>query len=159
MIPQNKEEQVDVENSSELEDVVHKVAKMSEHDRQIIFQELEIYQGDLPHPKILEGYNNLYPDAAKRIIENGIKESEHRRRIEDEFLKKQFSERKRGQWLGFILAIFILSIGGLLISMGHTIIGSIFSGVTTLGLIGMFAGSNSTDNNKNKNNDKADKKD
>ena len=65
----------------EIDNLVDKVEKLPDEERQVVLERLEIYQGDLPHPDILEGYNRLYPDAAKRIIENGIAESEHRRKM------------------------------------------------------------------------------
>lgn len=126
----------------ELDKVVQTVEQLDPRQRKIVYQKLEIYQGELPHPKILKGYNELYPDAAKMIITNGINESEHRRKMEEQYLTAQVKERRLGQWLGFILAIVIVCVGAYLIATGHTVAGSILSGVTALGLIGLFTGSN-----------------
>ena len=57
-------------NELEIEEIVEEVEKLPHEKRQVVLQKLEIYQGDLPHPDILKGYNSLYPDAAQKIIDN-----------------------------------------------------------------------------------------
>ena len=42
-------------NNYEIDSIVDKVESLPEEERSLIYQKLEIYQGDLPHPKILEG--------------------------------------------------------------------------------------------------------
>ena len=38
--------------------------------------------GPIPRPDILKKYNDLDPGAAKKIINNGVQESVHRRKME-----------------------------------------------------------------------------
>lgn len=129
-------------SEQELEDVVETVERLPNEQRRVVMERLEVYQGELPHPKILEGYNQLYPEAAKRIIENGIAETVHRRAFENFFAEKQFSERRRGQYFGFIVALASIGGGVYLMSSGHTVIGSILSGTVALGLVAQFTGTN-----------------
>ena len=130
-------------NNYEIDSIVDKVESLPEEERSLIYQKLEIYQGDLPHPKILEGYNELYPDAAKRIIENGIAETEHRREMEKRYLNANIKAHNLGQILGFVIAILIIVGGIYLILKDHQVSGSILSGVSALGVTGMFTGNNS----------------
>jgi len=130
-------------NNYEIDSIVDKVESLPEEERSLIYQKLEIYQGDLPHPKILAGYNALYPDAAKRIIENGIAETEHRREMEKRYLNANIKAHNLGQILGFVIAILIIVGGIYLILKDHQVSGSILSGVSALGVIGMFTGNNS----------------
>ena len=123
----------------EIDNLVDKVEKLPDEERQVVLERLEIYQGDLPHPDILEGYNRLYPDAAKRIIENGIAESEHRRKMEDKYLSGNIAAHKFGPVLGFIVALAIITSGTFLIFTGHAITGSLMTGATAVGVIGLFA--------------------
>ena len=123
----------------EIDNLVDKVEKLPDEERQVVLERLEIYQGDLPHPDILEGYNRLYPDAAKRIIENGIAESEHRRKMEDKYLSGNIAAHKFGQVLGFIVDLAIITSGTFLIFTGHAITGSLMTGATAVGVIGLFA--------------------
>ena len=125
-------------NNYEIDSIVDRVESLPEEERSLIYQKLEIYQGDLPHPKILEGYNELYPDAAKRIIENGIAETEHRRDMERRYLNANIWAHNLGQVLGFVIAVLIIVGGIYLILKDHQVSGSILSGVSALGVIGMF---------------------
>ncbi|HEM4128982.1 TPA: DUF2335 domain-containing protein [Streptococcus suis] len=130
----------------QIDTIVEEVERLPKEERQVVLEKLEIYQGDLPHPDILQGYNKLYPDAAKRIIENGIAETEHRRKMEERYLSGNILAHRLGQILGFIVALTIVGSGTFLIFTGHAIAGSIMTGTTALGVIGLFTG------NANKNN-------
>ena len=112
-------------NDYQVDNIVNQVESLPEEEKSLIYQRLEIYQGDLPHPEILKGYTELYPDAAKRIIENGIAETEHRREIERRYLNANIKAHTLGQILGFIVAILIILGGIYLILKGHQVSGSI----------------------------------
>ena len=127
-----------VGSEKEIEDVVQQMERLEPQQRATVLQKLEIYQGDLPHPSILEGYNALYPEAVKKIIDNGIAETEYRREQERKFLSAQIAERKRGQYLGFVLALLMILCGSYMILNGHTVAGSVLSGITAVGIIGLF---------------------
>lgn len=141
------EHSVEATTDNEVEEVIDKVEKLPEDKRQIVYQKLEIYQGDLPHPDILKGYNELYPEAAQKIIDNGIAETEHRRSMERRYLQGQINDKKLGQTLGFIIAVLIISGGVYLIMNDHQITGTIMTGISAIGVIGLFTG-NSNQNNK-----------
>lgn len=146
------EHHIEETNDNEIEEVIDKVEKLPEDKRQIVYQKLEIYQGDLPHPNILKGYNELYPDAAQKIIDNGIAETEHRRLMERKYLDGQINDKKLGQILGFIVALLIISGGVYLIMNNHQVTGSIMTGISAIGVIGLFTGNNNQ-NDKEKKND------
>ena len=137
-------------SDNEIEEVVDKVERLPEEKRQMVFQKLEVYQGDLPHPEILKGYTELYPDAAKRIIDNGIAETEHRRKMEEKYLNGQISDRRLGQILGFIIALLIIIGGVYLIINNHQITGSIMTGISAIGVVGLSTGTNNKSNSNNK---------
>lgn len=139
--------QVTQEELQNADDILQTVERLEPQVRELVLSRLEIYQGDLPHPKILEGYNELYEDAAKLIITNGIEESKHRRSMEQKHMESLFKERRIGQYLGFILALVMTCVGGYLISSGQTVAGSLLSGITALGIIGLFTGNNKKNNN------------
>ena len=142
---------MDTENKEliEVNNIVDEVERLPHEQRQVVLQKLEIYQGDLPHPDILKGYQELYPDVAQKIIDNGIAESQHRRKMEDKYLSGNISSHKLGQLFGFLIALVVIIGGIYLIATDKQIAGSVLTGTTALGLIGLFTG-----NNQNKNKDK-----
>ena len=140
--------QVTQEELQNADDILQTVERLEPQVRELVLSRLEIYQGDLPHPKILEGYNELYGDAAKLIITNGIEESKHRRSMEQKHMESLFKERRIGQYLGFILALVMTCVGGYLIASGQTVAGSLLSGITALGIIGLFTGNNKKNNHE-----------
>ena len=140
---------MDTENKDliEINNIVDEVERLPQEQRQVVLQKLEIYQGDLPHPDILKGYQDLDSDAAKKIIDNGIAESQHRREMEDKYLSGNIASHKLGQLFGFIIALVVIIGGIYLIATDKQIAGSILTGATALGLIGLFTGNSQ---NKNK---------
>lgn len=140
----------EVVTNNELEEIIDKVERLPESKRQVVLQKLEIYQGDLPHPDILKGYNELYPEAAKKIIDNGISETEHRRKMEEKYLNGNISAHKLGQIFGFIVALVIVLSGVFLIFTGHGISGTLLTGTTAVALIGLFTNGNKPSDNDKK---------
>ena len=140
---------MDTENKDliEINNIVDEVERLPQEQRQVVLQKLEIYQGALPHPDILKGYQDLDSDAAKKIIDNGIAESQHRREMEDKYLSGNIASHKLGQLFGFIIALVVIIGGIYLIATDKQIAGSILTGTTALGLIGLFTGNSQ---NKNK---------
>ena len=140
---------MDTENKDliEINNIVDEVERLPQEQRQVVLQKLEIYQGDLPHPDILKGYQDLDSDAAKKIIDNGIAESQHRREMEDKYLSGNIASHKLGQLFGFIIALVVIIGGIYLIATDKQIAGSILTGTTALGVIGLFTGNSQ---NKNK---------
>ena len=140
---------MDTENKDliEINNIVDEVERLPQEQLQVVLQKLEIYQGDLPHPDILKGYQDLDSDAAKKIIDNGIAESQHRREMEDKYLSGNIASHKLGQLFGFIIALVVIIGGIYLIATDKQIAGSILTGTTALGLIGLFTGNSQ---NKNK---------
>lgn len=57
------------ESSNDVDQVVDKVNKMPDDQKEITMSKLEMYSGPIPHPRYLEQYENLDPGAAKLIIE------------------------------------------------------------------------------------------
>ena len=82
------------------------------------------FQGPIPHPEILKGYNKVVPDAAERILKMAEKQASHRQFIE----KKVVSSGIRNETLGLIMA-FVIVVG--------TIASGIFLIFTDKGLLGL----------------------
>ncbi|MDK7115611.1 DUF2335 domain-containing protein [Staphylococcus pettenkoferi] len=117
-----------------------KQAIVQEKENQEMIATLEMYNGPIPHPKVLEGYDKLDPGSAKRIINNGIEESKHRRKMEVITLKYI----TRSFYFRFILAFILAILFGLgsfyLVLNNHPIIGSTFLGATLISIVIIFTG-------------------
>lgn len=59
-------------NKTDSAEIIDKLENMPKDEKDDVIATLEMYSGPIPHPKILEAYQKLYPDAAKKIIENGL---------------------------------------------------------------------------------------
>lgn len=114
--------------------------RLPQEEQHEVMQKLEMYSGPIPAPHILEQYDKMDPGAAKQIIDNGVEESHHRRQMESKILEDQKKTRFRRDWMGFLIGILSICVGGFLIYKDHYVVGSIFSGVSVLGLVGLFLG-------------------
>lgn len=89
-LPKTNKDNTQKQISKDDQEIIDQVKKLplSEKQQEDIIATMEMYSGPIPHPKILAGYQALYPNAAKKIIENGLDESRHRRHLETARQKK-----------------------------------------------------------------------
>ncbi|MFT8465282.1 MAG: DUF2335 domain-containing protein [Liquorilactobacillus satsumensis] len=132
-----------------VDEAVDKLKKLPLHQQEQAIAKLEMYSGPIPHPDILKKYDDIDPGAAKLIIDNGVEESKHRRKMEIDAMEYSQKDVKRRDWMGFVLGILGILIGAFLIWLGHTVTGSIFSGVSLVMLVGLFLGKSENDNQDN----------
>jgi len=103
----------------------------AEHTRRLMYASA-FFKGPLPPPEILERYDRICPGFAQRILSMAEKESEHRRKMEQDVvaiqkddLVSERRERRRGQWLGFILSVVAILGGVYAITVSPGIAGQI----------------------------------
>lgn len=133
----------DLGESSEIDEAVDSVKKLPPHQQQRVIAKLEMHSGPIPQPDILKQYDEIDPGAAKQIIDNGVEESIHRRKMETDMLIATKKDRRRRDWMGFVIGIIALGTGAFLIYMDHVVTGTIFSGVSVLGLVSLFLANDS----------------
>ncbi|WP_160993144.1 DUF2335 domain-containing protein [Ligilactobacillus salivarius] len=151
----SKETKNDLQSSkANVDEVIDSVKKLPREDQEMAISKLEMYSGPIPHPDILKKYDELDPGAAKLIIENGVKESEHRRKLEVQAMNYTAKDSKRREWMGFFLGIIIILVGALLIYLGHTITGTVLSGISAVSLVSLFVGNSSEEDKSEKKEDK-----
>lgn len=75
------------------------------------------FEGPLPPPTILGGYNDIVPGLAESISENWLKESEFRRR---HLTVTEAEIPKRGQTYGLVITILAIGVCGYAVHLGHT---------------------------------------
>ena len=106
------------------------------------------FSGPLPPPDIMEGYNNIVPNAAERIITVFESEVKHRHDLERAQVDDEKQDRIRahrlillGQVMGFILAVAFIVSGTFLIFHDKQVSGTIVSTTAMLGIIAAFLNS------------------
>ncbi len=77
------------------------------------------FQGPIPPPSILRGYDDIIQDGAERIMTMAEDEQDHRHDLE----KRQVGLFERGQWFAFILGMVTIVCGTYLIATGHDVTG------------------------------------
>lgn len=141
--------EVGVDSDAAVEEVVSHIERLPHRQQQQAMAKLEMYSGPIPHPDILRKYDMIDPGAAKQIIDNGVEESRHRRQLENQSLEYMRRDRKRRDWMGFTVALVIIGVGAFLIYIGHVVTGSILSGASALGIVGLFLDNGQSNDRKN----------
>lgn len=101
-------------------------------------QKATSFSGPLPPPEILEGYNNILPDGAERILTMAENQSKHRMKLEDFAVRESFRQSATGQKYGLCLGILGLILAALLAILGHETVAGIFGSTTIVGLVAVF---------------------
>lgn len=110
-----------------------------------IASRIQHYQGPVPPPDILKGYEEILPGAAERMLSMAEKEQNHRHQIdttettiEKSFHRDEAKRDARGQYIAAFLAVFSLSISTYLSLQGHSVIAGVIGGTTVIGLVSAF---------------------
>lgn len=109
---------------------------LNEPEIQQIVVSHEAFQGPLPHPYILKGYNEILPGAADRVFKLTEGEFAHRHDMEKKALNGAIERDKRGQHYGLAATIFTLVCATILGLTGHEILaGSIVATIVAIAAI------------------------
>ena len=96
------------------------------------------WRGPLPPPWVMEEYKGVIPDMPERILRMTEKQSDHRRELEKRSLEAPIQQGKRGQIMGFCIAILFLIASTVLAFNGYEIVASVIGGTTVVGLVTVF---------------------
>lgn len=107
-------------------------------DGQTVTTEVAQYEGSLPHPEVLRGYNELVPNAAERFLDNFERDSEHLRRTEMTALIGDIVTGVIGQIFGLASAFGAFYVALELARAGHAAEAAAFGGTTIIGLVAVF---------------------
>ena len=98
--------------------------------------------GMLPEPSELAAYNAIIPQGADRIMKMAEAQSAHRIDLERSVVGSQQKTESRGQWFGFIIALFFGACGLYAALNGQPWFGGVIAGTTLVSLVGTFVYSN-----------------
>ncbi|WP_083918270.1 DUF2335 domain-containing protein [Methylosarcina fibrata] len=132
------------------------VPNKNSHRQQVVSAQLTNYQGPIPHPDILRGFDQLVPGTAQRLIKLAEDESLHRRRLEAlalnsniETQQKQIALDERqirsvsrsdaiGQIFGFIICLICIASATYLGLKDHEWLAGAIAAIPTGALIKAF---------------------
>jgi uncharacterized membrane protein len=100
----------------------------------------ESYQGDYPHPRILAGYEELWPGAAEAILRGVREQQAHRHRLENHIIKRDTWLAGAGMACGLVAVFAVLALGGYAMNLGHPWPGALLSAAGLGGLVAAFMG-------------------
>ncbi len=114
------------------------VKQDSSQSKVVGFSKSEIFFGPLPHPEILEKYEQILPGAAERILSMAETQSRHRIGLETRVVDADITNSKRGLIFGFTIGLVGIGGGIYSIHLGHVISGSLLTGGALASLVGTF---------------------
>lgn len=123
-----------------INDFIERLPKDMRGEAATIFMAMEqkSFQGPIPPPEDLRGYEEVLPGASNRIVTMAEENSKHRRSMEKTIIEGNISLSKRGQWMGFFLAIFFVLIALFLAFNGYQKLGGILITTTLIGALVIF---------------------
>lgn len=85
--------------------------------------QVQHWEGPLPHPSTLRGFEDVVPGSAERIITQFEEQGRHRRKIENRVVWANIIQSAFGQILAFILFMTMVVGGGYLAYQGKELAG------------------------------------
>ena len=96
------------------------------------------FEGPLPPPDILAGYESVLPGSAERILQLAEQESAHRRDLVASVVEAGVSRSRWGLWLGAVVAMAFLGAATAMVLAGHPVPGTIIGTADLASVVGMF---------------------
>jgi len=97
-----------------------------------------LHTGPLPHPSILQGYDQVVPGSAERIIFMAEQQAKHRQGLEKAVIDSDIKDSKMGLWFGFIISTVAIISGAVCIVYGHAVAGGVIGGPAVPSLTAVF---------------------
>lgn len=102
-------------------------------DSGILEYQSSMFQGPLPHPEVLAGYEKTLKGAADRILTMAEEQSRHRRDLESKVVISNIQNEKTGMTLAFTITVLFIILSGILIYFDKTIAGYLTLGTVVIG--------------------------
>lgn len=103
------------------------------------------YIGPLPHPALLQQYEQILPGISERILKMTEEQGNHRREMEKALLNGQIEDTKtkrkeilRGQIFGLVIGLTGLSISAYVTLKGYPSYGIAVGGTTLVAIVSVF---------------------
>lgn len=97
-----------------------------------------VWNGPIPPPDILAGYNDIIPGGAERILRMAEKQSDHRIEIEKTVIDRELNQSGRGQNYAALIVILVLIASFVLIYTDHDLAGGVLGAVDLVAVASVF---------------------
>lgn len=143
----------EVELNPEIRDAIN---SLRPEQRKLVLQAIrqESFSGPIPHPELLQKYDEVKPGFAERIVSMAERQLDHRISCEDKVVDGSVAESKRGQNYGLIVALLFLTAAVFLGYFGHDWLAGVLGGGTLVALVTIFV-TNKPHKHNNKEDDQA----
>ncbi|HEW97243.1 MAG: hypothetical protein DRR16_03435 [Candidatus Parabeggiatoa sp. nov. 3] len=94
--------------------------------------------GPIPPPEILQGYEQILPGSAERILVMAEEDAKHEHALEKSALHLASEEIKRGQLYGLIIGILAFVTSIIALALGSEKAAITLGGTTVVGLVAVF---------------------
>jgi uncharacterized membrane protein len=78
-----------------------------------IVAQSEYFEGVLPHPEIMAGYEALSPGTIEWMKDRVARQQEHRMKLEEHAVRERFKQGSHGQVFALVLGLGTLAVAGL----------------------------------------------
>ncbi|EBB7895874.1 DUF2335 domain-containing protein [Salmonella enterica] len=116
------------------------------NDERTYLASLSLSMSPLPPPEVLREYERLAPGSVEILINMAAQEQKHRHRLDLVPVELKAKEKRRGQWMGFILALSVLVLAVWMVLEGYagmatTLVSSVFVAIAAVFVIERHPGS------------------
>lgn len=102
------------------------------------FRKTELYAGPLPHPEILQKFEQILPGSADRILKQAEAQTQHRIELESKVVSADIIKSYLGLVFGFLIGMVGILGGIYLATLGYDVYGPILSGGSFVTLVVAF---------------------
>ncbi len=96
------------------------------------------FQGPIPPPSILQGYETIIPGAAERILVMAEKQQQHDHSIQKIMIEKHHGDFRRGQYCAAVVVLALIAAGAFIAHLGQPIIGGILCATGLASIVTAF---------------------
>jgi uncharacterized membrane protein len=103
-----------------------------------LYAEVERYTGSIPHPRIVQGYEQMLPGSTDRILTLTENQRAHRIRMESAVIQADIRTQYLGLGAAFIVAVILVVGSMLLLAIGRSLEGLGAALVAAATFVGVF---------------------
>jgi uncharacterized membrane protein len=98
----------------------------------------QTWSGPLPPPTLLVEYNDAVANGAERVLSMAEAQARHRMKMEEKTLESDRRLAQTGQWIGLVVVLAVLALGGYMAHLGATTAAVATIGIDVVGLAAVF---------------------